>query len=104
MPFLTEEVYNVKPEERDTIGTNPSTRLFIVVVQGGAGRYCIGYAGKKTKEDTLNLSNFDGDSALKGLPAGLIGGFTKRTSVLPSSSHLYRKQVISEHGLQLYPS
>jgi hypothetical protein len=38
MPFLTEEVYNVKPEERDTIGTNPSTRLFIVVVQGGAGK------------------------------------------------------------------
>jgi hypothetical protein len=27
-----EEVYNVKPEERDSIGTNPSTRLFIVVV------------------------------------------------------------------------
>jgi len=25
-----EEVYNVEPEERDTIGTNPSTRLFIV--------------------------------------------------------------------------
>ena len=29
-PFLMEEVYNVKPEERDSIGTNPSTRLFIV--------------------------------------------------------------------------
>jgi len=26
-PFLTEEVYNAEPEERDTIGTKPSTRF-----------------------------------------------------------------------------
>ena len=49
---------------------------------------------KKTKEDTLNLSTFDGDSALKSVPAGLIGRFTTRTSVC----HLHRKQVISEHA------
>ena len=37
-PFLTEEVYNVRPEERDTIGTNPSTRLFIVCGAGESER------------------------------------------------------------------
>ena len=81
-----------KPEERDTIGTNPSTRLFIVVVLvSRKGNFKTGVliengvfprkllhrlCWEKNKRGYLNLSTFDGDSALKSLPSGLIGGFT----------------------------
>ena len=47
---------------------------------------------EKTKEDTLNLSTFDGDSALKSLPAGLIGGFTTTDISMPSSSETNHKR------------